>query len=319
MKLLKKSYFQPRSLRLGGIFASVILTGAAASEAAIIFASGRNLGDNSYAKGAYYYSIDTATGVATPISPPLSSNGVNGLSASGSQLVGFQNGTHGVVNPYTGAFTPSGTTNGLNLTGYEVMGGYGYGVPAAGSDFRLQRIDLITSNSSGVGTGSPIVEAMNSFYGTATTNTPNILSMASLGSTLYGVNSTNGKFNLVEINATTGAATFLGVPNAVALSGTPGARYTGFTSLTGVDENGDGVHDTLYGNINYYDPDGFPAPLPEQDYGALVRYDVTNGTWSLVGTNPGVIFFGFGSPIPEPSTAGLALLGLAAAFRRRRN
>ncbi len=47
-----------------------------------------------------------------------------------------------------------------------------------------------------------------------------------------------------------------------------------------------------------------------------------DGTWSLVGTNPGVIFFGFGSsPALEPTTPALLAIGvvlMAGLLRRAR-
>ena len=308
----------PRSL---GMATALCGLGLTAADAAIIIASGRNLSNPDYAPGAYYYSIDTDTGIATPISPLLPANGANGLSASGSQLVGFHNGAHGIGDPVTGSFTPIGTGNGLTLPGYEVLGGAGYGVPTSGDDRRLQRIDLTTSISTGLGIGNPIGAAMDVFYGDPEgTNNPNILALGSVGDTLYGMNTGTGKYNLVALDAATGGATIIGAANALATSGTPGARYDGFSSLTGVDEDGDGVYDTLYGNINFYDPDGLTGPLPQEQFGGIIRFDLNDGTWDLIGANPGVIFFGFGSTtIPEPGAAALAAtLGFGSILRRRR-
>lgn len=305
-----------------------ILTGAvvAPSEGAIIYAAGRNLSDSSYPTGSYYYEIDTDTGLATRISPLLAANGPNGLAAVGSQIVGFSNGTHGVVNPVTGTFTPVGTSNGLGINGYEVLNGSGYGVPNSGADRRLFQIDINTSAATAIGVGNPIGAAMDTFYGnTAGTNSPTIISLGSVGGTLYGVNTEANKMNLVAINPSTGEATIIGAPNAVATSGTPGARYNGFAALTGVDEDGDNVYDSLYGGINFYDPDGTTGPAPDQNFGGVIRFDLNNGTWSLVGNNPGVIFFSFASPtaaVPEPGTVAMAVMGLAlaggVALRRRR-
>lgn len=321
--------FLSRNHLFSTVCAVGILTGAvvAPSEAAIIYAAGRNLSDSSYPTGAYYYQIDTATGAATRISPLLTANGPNGLAAMGDQIVGFSAGTHGFVNPIAGTFSPVGTTNGLTLSGYEVLNGSGYGVPSSGSDRRLQRIDLSTSAATALGGGNPIGSAMDTFYGNASgTNNPSILALGSVGNTLYGVNSGAGKYNLVALNPDTGEATFIGAPNAVATSGNPGARYDGFAALTGVDEDGDNVYDSLYGGINFYDPDGLGGPLAEQNFGGVIRFDLNNGTWSLVGNNPGVIFFGFASPtasaIPEPGTITMVAVGLALAggiaLRRRR-
>ncbi len=289
------------------------------AEAALIYATGRNLSNSDYATGPYYYQIDTATGAATPISPLLTSNGPNGLGAVGAQLVGFSDGTPGTIDPVAGVFTPVGSSTGFVLPGYEVLDGAGYGVPSSGADRRLQRIDLTTGAATALGEENPIGAAMDAFYGDASgVNNPSILSLGSVEGTLYGVNSAAGKYNLVSLDPLTGNATILGTANAVATSGMPGARYDGFSALTGVDENGDGVYDTLYGNINFYDPDGLTGPAAQQNFGGVVRYDLNDGTWSLVGSNPGIIFFGFGSPVPEPGAPVLAMLGLVAAWRRRR-
>ena len=321
--------FTPLKQLLSTACAVACLSGVlvAPVDAAIIYATGRNLSDTSYPTGPYYYQIDTTTGAATRISPLLTANGPNGLSAVGDQIVGFSAGTHGIVNPIAGTFMPVGTTNGLTLSGYDVLNGSGYGVPSSGADRRLQRIDLTTSAATGLGTGNPIGSVMDTFYGNAAgTNNPSILALGSVGNTLYGVNSGAGKYNLVALNPDTGEATFIGAPNAVATSGNPGARYDGFAALTGVDEDGDNVYDSLYGSINFYDPDGLGGPAAQQDFGGVIRFDLNNGTWSLVGNNPGIIFFGFASPtaaaIPEPGTVAMVVVGLAlaggVALRRRR-
>jgi hypothetical protein len=288
--------------------------------AATIIATGQNNGDPTHTSGNYYYSIDTSTGIATPISPQLTGSSPAGLSAVGTQLVGFKDSQHGVVNPVAGTFSPVGASNGLSITGYEVLGGSGYGVPTSGPDRRLQQINLATSVATAIGTGTPIATALDTFFANpAGTNSPFIISMGSVGSTLYGVHLGTGKNNLVALDPTTGSATVLGTANAVGTSGNPGVgSYSGFAAMTGVDSNNDGVYDQLFGNVNFFDPDA-SGPLASQRLGGVARYDLNNGTWTLVGTNPGLIFFGFGSPIPEPATlsviAGAAVLGLRRRSR----
>lgn len=314
----KETSLASRSLGACGLLLGLSCAGLSSADAAVIIASGRNLSNPNYPTGAYYYSIDTVTGTATPISGLLPANGAAGLAWSGNQLVGTNAGTHGTINPVTGVFTASGTTNGFNLSGYEVLGGSGYSVPFLGTDRRLHQIDFTTSTAIGIGIGNPIGMSMDVFYGNAAgTNTPSIASLGSVGGTLYGVNSGAGKYNLIALNPLTGNATIIGAPNAVATSGNAGARYDGFSAMTGVDENGDGVYDSLYGNVNFYDPDGLTGSAPDQNFGGVVRYNLTDGTWNLVGSNSGVIFLGFAS-VPEPSTAALSALGLAAVLRRRR-
>ncbi|WP_206352354.1 PEP-CTERM sorting domain-containing protein [Tautonia rosea] len=56
--------------------------------------------------------------------------------------------------------------------------------------------------------------------------------------------------------------------------------------------------------------------------GGIARYDLDDGTWSLDGTNPGLILFGLGATVvPEPSSLvmlGLGLTGGLVAVRRSR-
>lgn len=65
---------------------------------------------------------------------------------------------------------------------------------------------------------------------------------------------------------------------------------------------------------------GSPAGTAEPF--VISRGSVDDGTWDLVGTNPGVIFFGMGaqpSHVDGPSTTALALLGIGlAVFGARR-
>lgn len=281
------------------------------AECATIIATGQNNGDPTHGTGNYYYSIDTNTGKATAMSPLLPGASPAGLSAFGTQLVGFKDSRNGLVNPIAGTFTPIGSSNGLLITGYEVLAGTGYGVPVTGSDRRLHRISLSTSSATPIGTGNPIGSALDTFFGDPTgTNNPFIISLGSIGSTLYGVHLGTNKNNLIAIDPLTGNATILGTPNAVGTSGGPGVgSYSGFSAMTGVDTDNDGLYDQLFGNVNFFDPDG-SGPLGTQRLGGVARYDLTTGTWTMVGTNPGLIFFGMGSvAVPEPSSIALLCCG----------
>jgi MprA protease rhombosortase-interaction domain-containing protein len=290
------------------------------ARAATIYATGQNNGDPSHTSGNYYYAIDTTTGKATAISPLINGSTPAGLASSGDgRLLGFKDGQVGEVNPVAGTFTPSTPSNGLSITGFDVVNGFGYGIPTTGSDRRLQRIDLTTGAASPLGTGNPIGSALDTYFGDAPgTNSPFVISLGSVGGSLYGVHLGSGKNNLIQFDTSTGNAIVIGAPNAVATSGNPGAgSYSGFAALTGVDENGDGTYDALFGNVNFYDPDA-GGPLASQRLGGLVRYNLADGTWTLVGTNPGLIFFGFGSIVPAPSATALAAVGALAFARRRR-
>lgn len=290
------------------------------AHAGVIYASGQNNGDPSHSTGNYYYRIDTTTGQATPVSPLLSGGAVAGLAGTpDGRLLGFSAGQVGEVNPFTGTFTPVGVSNGLSVTGFDVYNGSGYGVPTSGSDRRLHRFNLTDSTASPLGASNAIGAALDTFFGDASgTNIPFIIGLGSVGDTLYGVHLANAKNNLVALSPIDGSVSVLGAINAVGTSGNPGAgAYSGFAAMTGVDESGDGIYDALFGSVNFFDPDG-TGPLPSQRLGGIARYDLSNGTWSLVGTNPGLIFFGFGSPIPTPGAAMVLGLGGLLAARRRR-
>lgn len=306
-------------------------------QAAVIIATGANNGDPSHQSGNFYYSINTATGVATPISPPLTGGSPAGLAGTpDGRLLGFSGGRVGEVNPFAGTFTPTGVNGGLTITGFDVIhDGRGFGVPVTGSDRRLHRIDLTTSAVTPVGPAGSVGQALDSFLGVNTgTTQPFVIGLGSVArrqntgtvaipnvvtvSTLYGVHLQGGANQLVAINPDSGFASVVGSLNSVGLSGNPGAgAYSGFAAMTGVDENGDGLFDTLYGNVNFFDPDG-SGPLTSQRLGGLARYDVGAGTWTMVGTNPGLIFFGFGTIIPEPGAVGLLALAGVWTLRRRR-
>jgi hypothetical protein len=187
-----------------------------------------------------------------------------------------------------------------------------------GGNRQLYQINLLTGAATAVGAPGQIGAAFDSAFGLAAgTAAPFVISLGSVGDHLYGVNLESGRQNLVRIDPATGSAMVIGTPDAVDLNDF--GRYSGYSALTGVDENGDGAFDALFGSVNFWDHDGNPG-TSDLRLGGIARYDLTDGTWSLVGTNPGVIFFGMGaSPVPEPGT--LALVAIAAgclAFRLRK-
>ncbi|MGF1633439.1 MAG: PEP-CTERM sorting domain-containing protein [Phycisphaerae bacterium] len=330
-------------MRLGFNVSSAAMLLAAASvftdsaSAATIIATWQNNGDPTHNSGNYYYSIDTSTGIATPISPLLTGGSPAGLAGTPEgSLLGFSGGRIGQVDPFAGTFTPVGVNNGLSITGLDIIhDGRAFAVPVSGTDRRLHQVDRDTSAATPVGPAGFIGQALDSFYGVTpgTTQTfiigagsvartqnlgtpanPNLVTV----STIYGVHLQSNGNQLVAINPDSGFASVVGELNSVGTSGNPGAgAYSGFAAMTGVDTTGDGLYDQLFGNVNFFDPDA-AGPLPSQRLGGVARYDLTDGTWTLVGTNPGLIFFGFGSVVPEPAALSLLAGACVIALRRRR-
>lgn len=264
-----------------------------------------------------YYALDTITGRATPVSPVLSGGSPAGLGATpDGQLFGTGgNGQLVSVDPFTGVQTPLSAPTDAS-TGFDILGdGRAYKIVPSGPSASVQpfQVNLLTGAQTSVGSASAISGAFNAAFGASTTN-PQIISLGSLGNTLYGINLQSGRTNLFSFNVDTGVAQVIGAQNAI--GGFAGGRYSGFSALTGVDENNDGSFDTLFGNINF----DAQSPNPQNRIGALARFDLQTGTFNVVGQNPGLIFFGMasvpgnravvGSAVPEPGT--LALLGLLA-------
>jgi hypothetical protein len=280
---------------------------ASPASAAIIIATGQNNGDPSHTSGNYYYSIDTSTGVATPISPLLTGGSPAGLAGTpDGRLLGFSGGRVGEVNPVAGTFTPNGVNNGLTITGIDVIhDGRAFGVPVSGTDRRLHQIDLATSAATPVGPVGFVGQALDSFYGvTPGTTSAFIIGTGSVArqqnigtianpnfttvSTIYGVHIQSGANQLVAMSPDSGFASVVGALNSVGTSGNPGAgAYSGFAAMTGADENGDGLYDTLYGNVNFFDPDG-SGPLASQRLGGLARYDLSKRYMEPCGYQPGL-------------------------------
>ncbi|MFO0690100.1 MAG: PEP-CTERM sorting domain-containing protein [Myxococcota bacterium] len=321
--------------RSGAIAATAAIVSLIASplSAATIYASGQLLvpGDPNVPVGQpghddtrqnFVYAIETSTGVATPVSPPTTGLPPALAGFGPSTLLGFSGGQLSQIDPTTGVRTPIGSNNGLNSTGFDVTSdGRGFILPfdAQSETQQLYTIDLTTGAASPVGSnasavGDAIDLALGRPLGTAA---PFVIGLGSVGETVYGVDL--GTNSLVAIDSVLGSASVIGAVGAVGSVG--GGAYSGFASLTGVDENGDGAFDALFGGVNFFDHDA-SASTAALRLGGVARFDLGNGTWSLVGSNPGVIFFGFASnPVPEPTTGllvGLGLMGLAVKRRSGR-
>jgi len=299
---------------------------AVPANAGVIYASGQLLipGDPAIPPGQpghddtrenYVYEINPITGVATPVSPVTTGLPAALAGTTDQRLLGFSGGQLSQIDPFTATQTPIGANNGLSATGFEVLpDNRGFLTPFDGNfdTQQLFEIDINTGAASPVSAspteiGDAIDAAAGNPLGTAS---PFIISLGAVGSSLYGVDLDTE--SLIALDPNTGAASVVGAVGAVGSVG--GGAYFGFSSLTGVDENSDGNFDALFGAVNFFD-DGIDV----QRLGGVARYDLTDGTWSLVGTNPGVIFFGFGSsPVPEPSSLALLAMGGLALLRRKR-
>lgn len=265
------------------------------------------------------YAINPATGAATPTSPPLSSDPLGLAGTPDGRLLGYSGGQLGQLDPGSGAFSAIGAPSNINSTGFDITAdGRGFLVGLSGVP-QLYGVNIATGAAAPVGTPGALGAGIDAAFGlTPGTSQPFIIGLGSVGGTLYGVDLETGITNLVAIDPATGAARPIGARNA--LGGFGGGRYSGFSALTGVDTTGSGRFDALYGNVNF---DSL-SPNPQNRIGGVARFDLTTGTFSLAGTNPGLIFFGFGSspaaPVPEASTLisfGLLSLGLFGLTRGR--
>ena len=296
-----------------------------------IFATGQLLipGDPTIPPGApghddtrenFIYEIDTSTGLATPVSPVTT--GLPGALAgtSDQRLLGFSSGQLSQLDLFTANQTPIGANNGLNSTSFEVLpDDRGFLAPfnAAFETQQLFSIDITSGTAVPISAStSEIGDAIDAATGNQPgTSEPFIISLGTVGDVLYGIDLDTD--TLVALDSNTGTASIVGAVGAVASVG--GGGFSGFAALTGVDQNADGVFNALFGAVNFFDD---PATGFER-LGGVARFDLTDGTWSLVGTNPGVIFFGFGSSpsptsVPEPNVLAIMCLGLIGLGVARR-
>ncbi len=274
-------------------------------QAVTIFATGQLLtpGDPTIPKDDtrenFVYAIDPMTGIATPVSPATTGLPSALAGEGASRLLGFRSGQLLEIEPTTGAQTPIGANNGLSSTGLDVSdGGWGFLLPF-NDDFdtqQLHELDLETGDATPIGSPTAVGDAIDEAAGNAPgTSRPFVIGLGSVGDAIYGVDLDTD--SLIEIDPIGGSVEVIGDVGAVGSVG--GGAFSGFAAMTGVDEDADGHFDALYGNVNFFDDDGDPD-TPTVRLGGVARYDLHDGTWSLVGTNPGVIFFGFASnPVPE--------------------
>ena len=280
----------------------------------VIYASGQVLieGEPGHddTRENYVYEINVLTGEAVAVSPVTSGLPAAFGGTGDGRLLGFASGQLQEVDPSTASQTPIGSNNGLSSTGFDITAdGRGFITPFDGS-FNTQQLfelDLTDGTAVGLGSATAIGDAIDTARGTALgTATPFVISLGSVGDSVYGVDLDTD--SLVEIDSLTGAASVVGAVGAVGDAN--GGGYSGFSALTGVDEDLDGSFDALFGSVNFQDGERL---------GGIARFDLDTGEWSLVGTNAGVIFFGFGSS-PVPAPGGIGVFAFASVFvgRRRR-
>jgi hypothetical protein len=284
----------------------IVLAGPA--EAQVIIANGAPApGQNQF------YSINISTGVATTISP-ISSSIVAGLaSRPDGSLLGLQSNNLVSVNAVTNATSVIGPL-GLSATGFDILtDGRGFTVPTTTTAIQLHQIDLSSGTPTALSTPTAIRDAVITAGGPS--SNPFIISLGSVGGTLYGIDTNSS--SLIALNPDTGSPSVVGgaagsITAGTLLDGTARNRFSGFASLTGVDSNGDGQYDRLFGGVNFFDDDNNPG-TPTIRYGGIVEFNLTTGSWELIGNNPSLIYFGMASaPIPEPKFA--IFVALVAAW-----
>lgn len=303
------------------IFIGLLVAGAATSSVfaqPVIYASGQLLVSGAPGhddtRENYIYEIDVTTGVATAVSPMTTGLPAAMAGTASGDLYGFSSGQLVQVDPYSASVTNVGSNNGLSSTAFDITAsGQGFLLPFNDSfnSQQVHNIDLATGDATAIGSATAIGDAIDVARGTSLgTATPFIISLGSVGNTLYGVDLDTS--SLISIDSVSGAADVVGDVGAVGDAN--GGGYSGFSALTGVDEDQDGTYDALFGSVNYFD-DGTGT----ERLGGIGRFDLATGEWSLVGTNSGVIFFGFGSsPVPTPGTVAFLAAGGLLGTRRRR-
>ncbi len=305
--------------------ATTLLALATAASATPIYATGQLLtpGDPDIPPGQpghddtrenFLYEIDPATGEATAISPATTGLPPALGGTPDGRLLGYSGGQLVEVDVPGGDRTPIGSPSGLDAFGFDILTdgrAFAYNLDfdtADGDDSGLYTLDTSTGAASLLASSATVNAALAAAG--ATDPDAFIISLGSVGDDLYGWDLDTG--SLIRFDPDDGSASVVGDLGAAGDVG--GGTLSGGAALTGVDTDDDGVFDELFGNVNFLNPAG---PDPTIRLGGVARFDLTDGTYDLVGINDGVIFFGFGaSPVPEPSSA--ALLGLAGATLLRR-
>lgn len=321
---MPKSFFRIAGWTCAPLLGALLL--APSSEAAIFYATGQRLtqavpGVHDDIRENFLFAVDSTTGIATPVSPETSGLPSALAGTADQRLLGYQFGGQLVeIDLASATQTPIGSPTDLSATSFDILeDGRGYIVPFDESfnTQQLHQIDIATGAATPLGSAKAVGDAIDNARSTGPgTATPFVISLGSVDNNLYGIDLDTE--SLIQLNPETGDAAVVGEVGAITADDR--AAFSGFAALTGVDTDTDGQFDTLFGNVNFIDDDNDPE-TPVQRLGGIARYDLNNGSWDLVGSNPGVIFFGFGaSPaaVPEPGVLlGLLSVGFLGWWKRR--
>jgi len=252
------------------------------------------------------YELDPLTGKATPL-PGSFGPEPAGLAATADGRILALNLPHShgpepapeqstllEINPYNGFLSKIATVP-AEATGFDIFpDGRAFTIPLPGgaAPVQLHAVNLTNGALTAIGSASAIDDAFAAAFGSAPAANKRATQLGSVSNHVYAVVRHGTIANLVRFDPATGAATVLGAANAVNTAN--GGGYRGIPGLSGRDSNGDGIFDELYGVLNFHDHDGNPD-TPFQVIGALVKFDLNDGTWSIVGTNPGLLFSGLAS------------------------
>ncbi|MBM3844741.1 MAG: hypothetical protein FJ405_00450 [Verrucomicrobia bacterium] len=252
------------------------------------------------------YELDPTTGKATPLPSSFSPEPAGLAATADGRLLALdlphahgpepapEQSTLLEIDPYKGFLTKLATVP-VEATGFDIFpDGRAFTIPLPGGSAPVQvhSVNLATGAVAPIGGASAIDDAFNAAFGSAPAANKRATQLASVSNSLYAVVRHGSTANLVRFDAATGVATVLGTPNAVNTAN--GGAYRGIPGLSGHDSDGDGQFDELFGVLNYHDHDGDPD-THFQVIGALVKFNLADGTWSIVGRNPGLLFSGLAS------------------------
>ena len=206
---------------------------------------------------------------------PVTTGLPSGLGATQDTLYGWSGNLLKTVDPTTGAVFTAGSATPFSATAFDVSAD-GVGFGMTNGDDQLFTVDLATGNASAVGSAGLVNNAL-----------------AAAGE--------------VDPDA------FIISLGSVDLVGS--GIFGGYSGLTGVDEDSDGLYDALFATVNFINPAGSEGTVR---LGGIARFDLDDASWDLVGLNEQVIFFGLASaPVPEPTSLAFLGLGGFVLLRRR--